>query len=299
VVATDAPDTRMSPTPPGPAGPRGAGARLKPDGEVDDEDLLGERPDGQIEAWLADPVFAEDVKNLDRLLGDADMLLQLQLTGYAPKVWNPIAEEFARYGLAVLRSWMYKRTIFGMVKHRTGIAPSPCPEEWLASQHVVDDLAGMTVVRALHYFKDKVLKGNKWDPAKGASLRTFFIGQCLYQFLNVYKVWLREEQEHRSLQQVVDDENLSYLAGGIGHVEQEVVTHVSAVDALGDLASDKARRAFAMKAIGYTQADIAEALGLPNVKAVENLLGYQVKLHAELRARQARRYASDRQRRTS
>lgn len=289
----------MSPTPSRSAGPLGAGVRLQPDTEAEAADVLGDHPDGQLEAWLADPVFSEDAKNLDRLLGDADLLLQLQLSGYVSKVWDPIAEEFARYGLAVLCSWMRKRTIFGMVKHRTGHAPTPCPEEWLASKHVIDDLAGMTVVLALQYFKDKVLKVNKWDPAKGASLRTFFIGQCLFQFLNVYKAWLRDEQDHRALQQVVDVDDLSYLAGGVGEVEHEVVTHISAVDALGDLTTDKARRAFAMKGIGYTQTDIAEVLGLPNVKAVENLLGYQVKLHAESQARKARRYAEDRQRRTS
>lgn len=75
----------MSPTPSRPAGLDGAGARLQPDTDVEGADVLGDHPDGQLKAWLADPVFNEEAKHLDRLLGDADLLLKLQLSGYAPK----------------------------------------------------------------------------------------------------------------------------------------------------------------------------------------------------------------------
>ena len=186
------------------------------------------------------------------------MLLQLQLSGYADRIWNPIAEEFARYGVSVMKSWIGKRTIFGQVKARTGFQLRSCPDDWLQSVHVAEDLAGLTVVLALQYFKEQVLKANKWDPARGASLRTFFIGQCLYQFPNVYKTWLHNEQELHALQQVVADDDLHYLAGGIGNIEEPVITHDSAVTALGTLTTAKAQRAFAMKALGYSHAEIAD-----------------------------------------
>jgi hypothetical protein len=33
------------------------------------------------------------------------------------------------------------------------------------------------------------LLANRWDPKKGASIKTFFIGQCLIRFVNVYNRW--------------------------------------------------------------------------------------------------------------
>lgn len=45
----------------------------------------------------------------------------------------------------------------------------------------------MTVVNALGAFLDIALKKGNWSPTKGASLKTYFIGQCKIQFANVYK----------------------------------------------------------------------------------------------------------------
>jgi DNA-directed RNA polymerase specialized sigma24 family protein len=214
---------------------------------------------------------------LARLLGDAELLLRLQLSDYADRIWNPIGEEFARYGLAVLSAWLANRTIFGRVKARTGYTLTSPPEDWLASKHAIDDLASMTVVFALRYFKHRVLIPNRWDPARGASLRTYFVGQCLFQFANVYKSWLREEQERRATEAIVADDDLLYLAGGMGDVEHLVVTHDDAVAALAEVSTDRARQAFVMKAAGYSHAEIADAVGLADQKSVENLLGYQVR----------------------
>src|SRR6266702_2035011 len=50
---------------------------------------------------------------------------------------------------------------------------------------------------------DKVLKPGKWDPRRGASLKTFFVGACLLQFPNVFEAWLTEQ---RKWAQVNDEE---------------------------------------------------------------------------------------------
>lgn len=51
-------------------------------------------------------------ERLDRMLGDQDLLLKLQLSGYAPKYWEPAATEFARNGHNVLTGWLYTNQIF-------------------------------------------------------------------------------------------------------------------------------------------------------------------------------------------
>ncbi|NEA24572.1 hypothetical protein [Actinomadura bangladeshensis] len=46
-----------------------------------------------------------------------------------------------------------------------------------------------TVAAALRFFMERVLPQGRWDPTKGASLRTFFVGACLLHFLNIYNAW--------------------------------------------------------------------------------------------------------------
>jgi hypothetical protein len=39
-----------------------------------------------------------------------------------------------------------------------------------------------------NYHVAKAGDAGKWDHTRGASLRTFFIGQCLFQLANVYRL---------------------------------------------------------------------------------------------------------------
>jgi DNA-directed RNA polymerase specialized sigma24 family protein len=52
------------------------------------------------------------------------------------------------------------------------------------------ELAFDTVQESVVKFRDRVLKRNRWNPAKGATLKTFFIGFCLFIFPNFYRSWL-------------------------------------------------------------------------------------------------------------
>ncbi|MDF0528652.1 recombinase family protein [Tsukamurella sp. 8F] len=77
----------------------------------------------------------------------------------------------ARYGLAVITSWIRTRKITTNVKARTGHGLPPLPDWLTDDKDIVDGLATDVVIDALTYFKDKVLRAGKWDPTKGASLR--------------------------------------------------------------------------------------------------------------------------------
>lgn len=79
------------------AGSPGGSARMRiqpTDGsEHDDEDLPAD-------------------ERLDRLLGDQDLLLRLQLSGFAAEEWSRAAAEFARYGLDVITGWLRTGAIY-------------------------------------------------------------------------------------------------------------------------------------------------------------------------------------------
>lgn len=221
---------------------------------------------------LVDDDRHPDGDRLDRMLGDADLMMRLQLTSYAPEVWKPVAEEFARYGLVVIRSWIRRGLIFGYVKKATGFGLPAPPDRAFADRDTVNDLASSTVVNALGAFLEIALKKKNWDSSKGASLKTYFIGQCKIQFSNVYREWLRTQRRRapeESLNRLVDR---NVLAPAHNDVEDQFDRDAEIDEALGMIESAQAQIAFMYQAEGYSYATIAEWLELKDAKAVDNLL---------------------------
>lgn len=93
-----------------------------------------------------------------------------------------------------MKGWLFTGTIHHEVA-RIGAPVEQCPREWL-DEDAVFSLASETVAKALHQFKG-VLRQGKWNAARGASLATYFVGQCKLQFPNIYRKWLHAEKEYR------------------------------------------------------------------------------------------------------
>ncbi|MDQ1684133.1 MAG: hypothetical protein QOC82_870 [Frankiaceae bacterium] len=239
-----------------PGGPGRSGSRLQP----------AKRADFEEEDLPADEA-------LDRRLGDAEMLFRLQLSGYADEEWLPVASEFARYGYNVLTGWMYTGEIFEEVREATGRSLQR-PDVAFVEADVVT-LVSDTVVAALAAFLQRVLKKNKWDPTRGASLKTFFIGQCKFQFPNALRSWERARQRDRNILLFEDPGQVSRLFGTTAPADGALLRHEESLELLERLSTDKARLAAAMYAVGYSHAEIAANLGLRNDKSVQNMLGHQ------------------------
>jgi hypothetical protein len=248
---------------------RDGGARLQQDAEEDfDEDLP---PDD----------------GLDRLLGDQDLLMRLQLSGYAQREWMPVAQEFARYGLGVLTPWIGTGRIFAKVRGRTGFRLPPPPDGTL-DDDAANELASDTVVASLGSFLENVLKKNRWDPAGGASLKTFFIGKCLWEFPNVYRQWRRRVAKWSAVLLDGDPTKAERAAGLAPAPEVALLRASDAREALAAVSKETARKAFVLQEMGYSLDEIARELGLGDAKAVENLLGYQRRRLQARREREAR-----------
>lgn len=234
------------------------------------------RPRGPAPLQQGDAAEVDDAPKadarLDRLLGDQELLLRLQLSGYAEAEWEPVAQEFARYGLGVLQAWIGTGHIFGAVLAMTGYRLAP-PLDALNDDDAYD-LAADTVVTSLRAFLD-VLKSKKWDPTRGASLKTYFIGQCMWQFPNIYKRWWRERAKWSAVVLDSDDTVLDMHAGAAPPPDQAVVAREEASEALALVSKESARQAFVLQELGYSFDEIADELGLADAKAVENLVGYQ------------------------
>ena len=257
---------------------------VQPDDQVFNEI---ERPDPQLVRWLEEHDHDVEAERLERLLADRDLITRLEYSNYADAEWEQVATEFARYGISVIKSWIGKGTIYRKLREkRLGGVPE-APPDWF-NDDVVWDLTADTVMAALHWFKDNVLIPHRWNPERpggAASLKTFFIGQCLFQFRPVFRRWYRAESTRRRHVVAVDPADPELLGRpGRDRVDRAIIAREEATEALAQINGDHAQRAFVMDAAGMTHAEIAEALHLADAKAVENILTWQrrrLRLRAE------------------
>lgn len=233
-------------------------------------------------SWLADFTGTREDQDLDetvralrrreRLAEDADLVDWLRRSGFTGNDYDLFATELARYGYAVTVAWIRKGAIFGKCRERGAGLPEPPPGA-LNRPDVAEELANETVATALRSFRNTVLIPGRWNPARGASLKTFFIGQCLFRFPNIYRAWLRTEVHHQEL--LVDELTVFDRPGlGSGPVDPaQFVALRQEVDVLLADAPPRTRTMMALIWAGYTQADVAALLDLTE-NAVQKALSY-------------------------
>jgi DNA-directed RNA polymerase specialized sigma24 family protein len=164
-------------------------------------------------------------EHLARLEADQRLMLRLSLAGFAGSVWEGVARALVEYGRTVMSAWIATGVVFAKCREKgivTGRLEGPGRPIWGQD---AEDLTEDTVAMAIIAFRDRVLRGRRWDPARGASLATFFIGMCLLQFPNVYRAWRREylrSAKRRPLDGLEDEENpVSTAAEAIGAAEAD------------------------------------------------------------------------------
>ncbi|MFD1716137.1 RNA polymerase sigma factor [Amnibacterium flavum] len=244
----------------------------------EDEDSFAARSDKWARklAWLADADRDKAEERVDRLAGDRELAADLRSSGFAGRNYEAFANEIARYGWAVIRGWIYKGQIATEVKRKGFGALEPEPRRGAMIEEA-ESLADETVVLALTGFRDKVLLPGKWDPAKGASLRTYFVGQCLLQFSNVYKTWRRQELRSyvEPWQSDIDRELDDFEDGSAESTpgpDEGAALREELRRAFGKITDPRARAAFYLSAThGYTHDEIGQKLGITG-KAVESVL---------------------------
>lgn len=232
--------------------------------------------DPEVTRCLDDPELAEANRRLARLKADAELVLELQLSNYDKAVWDPIAAEFARYGIAVLQSWMRSHTILGRVRAKTGNGLPPTHEDWFTDYQVTYDLAVDVVLDALDHFLDDVLKKNRWDPTRRASLKTYFVGQCLIRFPNPYRSHWRAERDRR--QQETSTSDSLILDRAAPAADDAFLARRRVEDALAISGRKTEQQVFLLREAGYTAAEIAMKLGMGSERVVHNLIAYRRKL---------------------
>jgi DNA-directed RNA polymerase specialized sigma24 family protein len=144
----------------------------------------------------------------------------------------------------------------------------------------IDELTGETISKALFHFRRDVLLKQKWDYRKGATLRTFFVGQCLIRFANIYRRWWSGETRNRH--DLTDDhDSLADFGARAVAADVQAIDRTIINDALATVKDARVKMAMLRRSQGRTHAEIAIELEVTK-KAVERML-------ANERARQGKR----------
>lgn len=221
------------------------------------------------DTWLADYDDSEASRSLDRLAADQDLITSLGLQGYQGRDYAVFETELAKYGIAVIGGWIRRGLIFAKCRQR-GLGGLPPPVgDALRDPDTIAELTGETVAKALVHFRTDVLLRGRWVSNRGATLKTFFVGQCLIRFANVYRAWHTKEQRKEAL---LDPHDAFELGDRQQDGPEDRVIDLREVErGLAHVKDPRLKTALVLMAAGHTQAEAALRLGVTE-KTVERMV---------------------------
>jgi DNA-directed RNA polymerase specialized sigma24 family protein len=215
------------------------------------------------ESWLEE--FDDDQSEyLRRLDTDRSIIDDLAEVGFQGYHYEYFAIELVKYGIAVMTAWTRTGQIFAVMRNKRHVDLARPIGDDLRDQDTARELACETVAYAIKRFREYVLIPNRWDPSKGASIKTYFIGQCLIQFPNVYRRWYGETFEPAHLETI----DSAVKRQGYEHVEQVVTDRLGVSDLLTTVKKDRTKRILILHGAGHSYKEIAARLSITE-KTVE------------------------------
>lgn len=223
------------------------------------------------EAELRGAASPELEAHMAQLEADANVLVTLQLHGFQGREWERAARILVRYAHDVLRGWIHSGKIHRMCREKgirvTRTVVQPCESD-------IHDIATDVTAIALHAFREKVLLPGRWSAARGATLATFFVGQCLFHFSFEYRTWLRAYLRSRPVQPGLDSfGELEHLSGSVASpsTAAELNRVISELRTDADNQQDDGGKVLLSSAVGFEYAEIGREFGLPSKRAVEGV----------------------------
>lgn len=212
---------------------------------------------------LADFDQTEQARRLEVIEHDKELVHRLMWRSYEGPEWRAFATALAEYGYQVICVWAMTGVIFLRCQQKgIGVGPPNARR----TREDIEDLARETIVYAIRAFRERVLIPGKWDPTRGANLKTFFIGQCIFQFPNVYRRWQAE-----TAPPPVGPEQVAAELAAASTPRLDVERLVELKRACETLTDREPRAIDGLLALGYTQVEVAEMVGT-TVKSIESRL---------------------------
>jgi DNA-directed RNA polymerase specialized sigma24 family protein len=236
------------------------------DGEVCEDDLVVV----EQRAEFFDERARRVAESLTQRHHDLRLQQELVREGFAGPLWNRFAEELARYGYAVVMAWLHTGEMFHQCQKK-GCRLGPSPTWWTEEDRT--SLANETVATAIAKFKTAGLQQHGWHVDGGATLKTYFIGACVFAFPNPYRRWKTQQHAQRELHgghpRALDDD-LDNLPPDADPADIAVAT-VTTWAIFNDIPNNDTKKAALLQAGGYSDPEIGELLGITPAAIAERL----------------------------
>jgi hypothetical protein len=210
-----------------------------------------------------------DAESLERRQADLELRNELARAGFCGPGWDRYAWELARYGYAVMMAWLETGEMFNRCAAKGCNLGSP-KLEWSLDDRV--GLANETVALAVNNFRKHALIKGKWTPNGGVSLKTYFVGACIFAFPNVYRKWLTD---HAAMQRPASFEYDAVDRSSPLHDPGEMaLTWLHIEEGFRSIPDHRTKCAVLLQAMGYTYTEIGEILHI-SPRAVDGLIRRQ------------------------
>lgn len=204
-------------------------------------------------------------ERLRQLAADEILVHDLQWDGFAGPRWDALAHALVEYGYQVILAWIVSGVIFSKCREKGLQGASLGPHLMERAVRDAAELAWDVVGEGIVGFREEVLKRRIWRADRGASLKTFFVGQCLIKFVGVLRVWRKAIGRLEMPVQVVVDDRSAFA-----RAPDEVAIARSRVgELLRDISDPILRSILILSAASYPYEQIADMLDLNSAKAVE------------------------------
>ncbi|MFG3370368.1 hypothetical protein ACGF0K_36130 [Streptomyces sp. NPDC048156] len=229
-----------------------------------------------LEQDLAQPAGGQSLSVRDaRLKADQRLVDILRSDGFTGPRYDKASAGWWSYGWRIMVKWSRTGEIFA----RTRKAGRPVPPSVITTSWSKDDryqVATDTMIGGMELFRERGLVQGGWAPEGGASLTTYVVGAAVRSFRPAYLAWFRDQQtghiELNAQSGAHDDESQRDIP------DQRAVDPYYAAATADELArllphiiDPQVREGLGWRALGYTEAEAAERVGLTQ-KALERRL---------------------------
>lgn len=138
------------------------------------------------------------------------------------------------------------------------------------SEEEAEQLTEEVLADAILGFQE-LLRQGRWSPEGGASLATYFVGQCITCFPNLYRRWLRDRRPTSWAPLSELDENSARVACARQVDPADAAIATVELQRVSDQLDERTLHAVVLQDLGYQVVEIAELLG-ESPKAIEMVL---------------------------
>lgn len=210
----------------------------------------------------------DEVTSRQRRSLDSKIVDRLRADGFQGPRYQKVVNRLSEYGYHTMTKWTASGEIFRKARQ----AGRPVPTDKITLTWTGEDRHGVAVdsiLGGLNVFRAYGLIEGRWSAQGGASLDTYFIGAVIRAFPRVYIRWYDTHQQGQAELEHATGEVFSLVpdqrATDPIHIAE---THDYINRLLPLVTSPQVREALGWRALGYTQAQSAQRVGLTE-KALE------------------------------